>query len=1286
MLVLALTCLFGQALTPAADGDVPSGPARLILDRSAIPGGVALVIGGSDWGLAVALAREAPFLVHVLDTNPTRVAEARRHVLAAGLYGRVTAGSWDGVRLPLADGLVNLIIADTLPPELEPEVNRVLAPLGVTMVREGASWNRDDKPWPADIDEWTHYLHDAGNNAVAKDTRIGPPSSLQWIGSPRWSRHHDRIAALSGMVSAAGRVFYIFDEGPTSSIILPSKWSLVARDAFNGVVLWKKPIPDWQTRLWPLKSGPAQLPRRLVASADTVYATLGIDVPVTAIDARTGETVRTYDDTRGTEEILFSNGVLFLSADPALDMDKYTNPAAVERPWWTGEAKRVMAVDAGSGRILWERQTSVVPLTLAVDEARVYFHDGKQLVCLGRTDGSVQWTSPDAPLVKRLMSFFAPTLVVRDGVVLFAGGEESGLVKSTGGATKSDTITAFDAATGRVLWSAEHPPSGYSSPEDVFVIDGVVWYAGVSNGSLPGAVTGRDLHTGRIVKHYEKADVETYWFHHRCYRGKATSKYLMVARTGTEFIDPQTGHWDINHWTRGGCLYGIMPANGLVYTPPHNCICYPEAKLFGLCALSAGAHTPSPPDARARLERGPAYEANTGPVAMSRADPVNSWPTYRHDSKRSGATSETIGANLSETWKRDLGGPLSTVTVSDGLVFVAATDAHTVYALDYTSGEVVWAYTAGGRVDSPPTIHDGTAIFGCADGWLYCLRASDGALIWRFRAAPEDQRIVAFEQLESRWPLHGSVLVQDGIVYAVAGRSVFLDGGMHLCRVNARTGELISEELLDETNPHTGQSIQADVVRLGMPVGLPDVLSSDGKHVYMRSQVFDMEGKRLDMTLPTGKLGTHARVQQGETRHLFSPIGFLDGTWFHRSYWVYGRSFEGGWNAYYLAGKQTPTGKILSFDGRHVFGYGREPQYFKWTTPLEHQLYASPLEGAAPEEPVVEGSIVRVEKSESLNPANAPLTVAAWIRAEAPDGVVLARGGGILGYALYLKDGVPRFAVTADNKRWEVESGAEASEGWMHLTGTLTAKGELRLYVDGSLVGVTTGARLIPRDPADALQIGADESSCVGDYTNAFPFKGAIDEVRIYRGELSEAAIRALAAATEPAQEESATLVLYHKYDAGGASDFSGNRNDGSIEGAVRVDGRISGALGFSGKLPGAVETNVRYEWARKVPVLVRGMVATPRALFVAGPEDLIDEPSALKAIADPETERLLAAQEEAIAGRRGGMLMVVSAADGSTVSELRLDTIPVWDGLAAASGNLYMAGMDGTVRCFAGR
>ena len=55
----------------------------------------------------------------------------------------------------------------------------------------------------------------------------------------------------------------------------------------------------------------------------------------------------------------------------------------------------------------------------------------------------------------------------------------------------------------------------------------------------------------------------------------------------------------------------------------------------------------------------------------------------------------------------------------------------------------------------------------------------------------------------------------------------------------------------------------------------------------------------------------------------------------------------------------------------------------------------------------------------------------------------------------------------------------------------------------------------------------------------------------------------------------------------------------------------------------------------------------------------------------------------EALAGKKGSALLAISAADGAKRTELKLDAPPVFDGMAAADGRLYLAATDGTVRCF---
>jgi len=249
---------------------------------------------------------------------------------------------------------------------------------------------------------------------------------------------------------------------------------------------------------------------------------------------------------------------------------------------------------------------------------------------------------------------------------------------------------------------------------------------------------------------------------------------------------------------------------------------------------------------------------------------------------------------------------------SHGKVLVAEIDAHTVLALDAIDGTVQWSFTADGRVDSPPTIYQGMALFGSADGWVYCVRVSDGALIWRFRAASEERRIVVHGQLESAWPVHGSVLVHQGTLIVAAGRSSYLDGGIYLYRLDPKTGRQLSETVVHSLDPKTGDQPAGGVDLRGV---LNDILAVSSGSVFMRHLKIDFEtGDDLAIGSP----------------HLFAPMGFLDDLWWHRSYWIYGSDpvcmppvNESGWQIWPRVGNMVPAGRILSVNEDTVFGYGR---------------------------------------------------------------------------------------------------------------------------------------------------------------------------------------------------------------------------------------------------------------------------------------------------------------------------------------------------------------------------
>ncbi len=920
----------------AETGDATRALADAIYELTGVKGGLVVHLGCGNGELTTALRANDSYVVHGLDVDPSNVHKARERIQALGLYGKISIERWQGTKLPYIDNLVNLIVCADPHGVSMPEMLRVLAPGGVAYVRQADTWTTTRKPHGDGIDDWTHSFYDASNNAVSKDTVVAPPYHMQWLAGPRHARSHEN-ASVSAVVSASGRLFCIVDEAPAASTALPAQWCVLARDAFSGVPLWKRPIPNWDAHPGGLYKSPPEISRRLVASGQRVYVTLGARAPVTALDAATGQPVMTYEGTEGTGEILYHNGRLFLVAAGVVARRGANLESAA--PAGAG----ITVLDAATGRVVWKNPNArALSGTLAVGSGGAFYTDGEAVVGLDAETGRELWRTAYAGPRKRFV-WRAPTLVVCDDVVLCAD-------RSPQKATNMDEVTgqrlpgwladaaapgdlmAYSADDGKALWSCICAES-YYTPVDVFVNDGLVWVGQTRARQGPDFTAGRDLHTGEIKRRIDTSKAyETTMPHHRCHRNRATTRFLVTGRTGVEFIDFQTGESFRHHWTRGICRFGVLPCNGLLYTPPHSCACFIEAKLSGFNALAPESPTrklPATIPEEGRVERGPAYAlarstTEAGESGKAAHNDHRDWPTYRHDVARTGGTATKIANRLAKIWQHKLVGQLSSPVIADGRLFVASVDTHTVHALDSKRGDSLWQYTAGGRIDSPPTVSQGRVVFGSADGHVYCLRASDGQLIWRRRAAPADRRLVAFGQLESVWPVHGSVLVKDGMVYCVAGRSSFVDSGIYVSRIDLRTGRKLAERRLYSREPETGEQPDEPMM-FEMPGALPDILSSDSELVYMRRLGFD------PLSLQTRE----------SKQHLYSPGGFLNNDWWHRNYWIFGDHFYSGYIGWRFAGREAPAGRLLVLDDTSVYGFARESSRPRGAGAQAYHLFAT---------------------------------------------------------------------------------------------------------------------------------------------------------------------------------------------------------------------------------------------------------------------------------------------------------------------------------------------------------
>ncbi len=896
---LMCVCLLAGA-AEARENDAAT-QAKAILDTSGVKGGIVVHLGCGDGRLTVALRASDAYTVHGLDADPAKVAEARNYIQQRGVYGPVSVERHSGPALPYTDNLINLVVVQDAGEVPMDEVMRVLAPGGAACTYRGGKWEKRVKARPDNIDEWTHFLHDASNNAVADDSVVGPPESLQWVAPPLWLRSHETPSGIQSPVSSAGRLFYFFDEGliGITDERLPDRWSLVCRDAFNGKLLWKRPLKAWGWREWnpgrwqgknwtTVTGGRTDVPnenqRRLVADGDRLFATLAYRAPMSILDAATGDIITTVEATEDASEILVKDGLAVVYAHKTPDGAAQRRGAKE-----IGEAALV-AVNGRTGNVLWNKQISPIrPLLWAIDKGRIICLSGKDLIALDLKDGRHLWSiRPEQTAPK--------TLVVVDDVIVMQGGK---------------FVSAYDATDGRLLWDKTVPPIGGGEGDDLFVIDGLVWRGMLSvddagkpaNKSPNALVIGWDLRSGDEKKRILVKNLRSPEHHHRCYRNKATVRYLISSYEGAEFLDFQADDHSQNNWLRGACKYGMTPCNGMLYVPPDQCFCQPGAKFLGYAAVKGEPHgaLKSIPDEQ-RLEKGPAYGAVTDGESRSASD----WPTYRHDAARSGSTAAVVPSNVAVGWKITLGGVLTAPVAAGGKVFVATSDAHTLYALDMGTGGVLWRFTADGRIDSPPTVYRGMVLFGSKDGRVYCLRASDGQLVWRFLAAPSDRRVAYFDQIESAWPVHGSVLVQSDTAYFTAGRSTYLDGGIHLYGLEPATGKILHKGLLEGPEPFEEGGRDLAFFTLGAN---SDVLVSEGGFLYMRQKKLTPDLKEVNAAVLSSK------GEQDVGLHVFSTAGLLDDSWYNRTFWMYSKR----WPGFQLANQAPKAGQILVVDNKKTY-------------------------------------------------------------------------------------------------------------------------------------------------------------------------------------------------------------------------------------------------------------------------------------------------------------------------------------------------------------------------------
>jgi len=873
----------------------PADEARQIAALANFQGGLVIQVGCGDGKLTAALRLAENCTVQAVDTDPQRVDAARAAIRALGVYGPVSVIPWDGKQLPYVNHLATLVVCADPGAAPAAELERIVRPFGALAFKNNGRWMVTVKPQLPGTDQWPQHYHGADNNAVARDTVVGPPRRYQWLGEPEWQRSHLALPSVNSLLSAQGRLFTVEDLASAEHPALPGKQALVARDAYNGVILWRVMFADWHPIYIRDKETPVQIQRRAAAVDDVVYCTPGYTAPITVYDAATGAVRRDYPATAGTMEFLYDRGLLLAvtgdqdDVSAALQEDKHTalRDSLFERRAYGPIIKRpdeprnqLLVIDAASGKTVWSLGTTEMQgyrgTSLAAIGQRVVFATRGELVCRERTTGKGLWRVP-APIDLKGPSGIAVALVLTEQHVYLAD---------------SASLRAFRLSDGKALW--ETPATiNHHKPADVFVANGLVWaaaYDAATGRPAPklglgrSGVNGYDPETGKVVKQLDQ-EMTGPMGHDRCYRNRITTRYYINSATGgSDFLGLDAPLESPNPWIRSTCGIGPLPCNGLYYVGPPSCACCNSVMLNGMNALAADATAEGGPPkversgvaaTAAATQRAVTILANPGVTLPSHPAPgPQDWPTYRHDNARSGATAAAVPAALAKRWEVKIGTRASATVIAAGLVYVADVDGHSVCALRVADGQIAWRYTTGGRVDSPPTYHQGLVLFGSRDGSAYGLRATDGELVWRF-GPRESRTICAYGQPESAWPICGSLTVRDGLVYFAAGRNSFVDGGIYLYALDPQTGKVIHQRQMCGPYGEDGFPIENRDVVGGISIeGFKnDVFVAGQKQLFLRHQAFEPDL-------------TPVKLQDVRDPHLIPSHGFLEAIPQHRSFWT----------------------------------------------------------------------------------------------------------------------------------------------------------------------------------------------------------------------------------------------------------------------------------------------------------------------------------------------------------------------------------------------------------------
>gem|GEM_PF-1573908 len=750
-------------------------------------------------------------LVHGLALSDEALHAARQHLLDRKLYGLASIERIASAKtLPYYDRIVNLLVADldALGAEAPAmaEIQRVLAFQGTAYLKQGGKWGKAVKPTPADVDVWATNDYGPAFNGVSRDRLAGPPNAMRWLAAP-FAVERTGFRISDHTVVRLDRAYeYPTRGGPRQRLAL---WAV---DAHSGVPLWSRVVQPsvFGTSPWPYNNSVSQYdsPETFLAAEGRVYCldTTGEDRAV----------LKSWDIRTGEEKVVFDQGFVYRRQDytPPDNLPKvkqkpddwrleaarkfYASVVVVDRGTVvhsTGE--RLYVMDAATGKLRWSKEHAAkggsramiagdrlfavtwrqLPLPPDVRES-----DGKRALspfdaveAFRLADGQSLWRFTDFDGMTHFLDRGRPgrhAPIGVHGAYLLINGDRY-------------RCLCLEAATGRKVWEikAESMHWGWGA---LFGYKDRFW----APTHTPAAFV-YDMLTGKRL-----GKISSLRNGQACGTSAATPRYVISQYHFIPIGDDVMPLCDPFDWYRQeiigmSCNHRLTPAYGAIHTASTTCLCNPS--LQGSTSFAPLAPVIPVADGQRLLPGGlkahggvePQSEALRGPAAFAWVVPesVNHLFGVPYLSKSPAGSALKHGRAPIAGYDR----AQTPAVEHGGLKLVAHGPEHRLEAS--RDGKPVWNFIAGGRIGCAPVVHQGLAIFGCHDGYVYAVKLTDGSLAWRFLAAPADRRHVFIGQLESAWPVF-NVALDSGRLYCSAGRFEQLDGGIHFYGLDPATGKM----------------------------------------------------------------------------------------------------------------------------------------------------------------------------------------------------------------------------------------------------------------------------------------------------------------------------------------------------------------------------------------------------------------------------------------------------------------------------------------------------------------